>query len=144
MSTRPFNSFFQSPELARLGQITSAQRQLSTLWKACLPAGLANLCDAVGIEGECLMVSTRSAAILSKLRQMEMRLVQQLNDKGLKINAIRCRIQVELLPHERKAPKRDLTISPSALQTLQDAAENFPPSPLRDAFAAMVKRRQRK
>lgn len=143
MSTRPLQTFFNSPELARLGQIAHAQKQLSASWKACLPAGLANLSDVVGIEGDCLLISTRSAAILSKLKQMEVRLVQQLNDKGLKINAIRCQIQVELLPHQRKSVKRDLAISPKALETLHNAAESLPPSPLRDALAALVAKRRK-
>ncbi|QDQ26766.1 DUF721 domain-containing protein [Chitinimonas arctica] len=143
MSTRAFQSFLDSPQLARLAKLAKAQRQLGGQWQAVLPAGLAKLSDVVGIEGDCLLVSTRSAAVAAKLRQMEARLVLQLNDKGLKINAIRCRIQVELLPHQQKPSKRTLELSPAALTALSAAATDLPPSPLRDALAAMVAKRSR-
>ncbi|GLR12566.1 hypothetical protein GCM10007907_13560 [Chitinimonas prasina] len=144
MSTRTFQTFLSSPELQRLARVAQAQRQLDAQWRAALPAGLAGLSEVVGIQGECLLVATRSAAVATKLRQMETRLIMQLNDKGLKINAIRCRIQVEPLPHQQKAPKRTPVISPKALATLNAAAESLPPSPLRDALAALVAKRRRK
>ncbi|GAB3260831.1 DciA family protein [Chitinimonas naiadis] len=144
MSTRAFQNFLQSPELARLAKLAAGQRQLEKLWRSTLPAGFAGLSEAVGIEGDCLEVSTRSAAVASKLRQMEARLVLQLNDKGLKINAIRCRIQVERRSHEQKKPPKNLTISAPALAILQEAADTLPPSPLRDAFAELVAKRQKR
>lgn len=144
MSTRPFQSFLHSPELARLAKQAAEQRQLEKLWRSALPAGFAGLCEAVGVEGECLTVSTRSAAVASKLRQMEARLVLQLNDKGLKINAIRCRIQVERHTHEKIKPPKNLNISPKALATIQAAAEQLPPSPLREALDALVAKRTRR
>ena len=144
MSARAFQSFLHSPELQRLARLAGSQRQLGIQWQAVLPKGLHGLSDVVGIEGDCLLVSTRSAAVATKLRQMEARLVLQLNDKGLKINAIRCRIQVEPLPHQQKPAKRTPTMSPAALATVQAAAEQLPPSPLRDALAAMVAKRQRR
>ncbi|MBV8656799.1 MAG: DUF721 domain-containing protein [Burkholderiales bacterium] len=143
MAARSLNTFFSSPELARLSRIAHAQRQLERQWQAALPPQMAGLTRVVGVDGDCLVVSTRSPALVAKLRQMEMRLLARLSEGGLKVNAIQCRVQVELLPHEQKNPKRNLTLSPVALDALEAAAQSFPDSPLRDALAALVAKRRR-
>ncbi|WP_269531525.1 DciA family protein [Chitinimonas sp. BJYL2] len=144
MSTRAFQQFLHSPELQRLGRQIASQRKLAADWQSVLPIGLVKLTEVVNVEGDCLIVATRSAAVAAKIRQMEARLVQQLIGKGLKINAIRCKIQVERLPHEQKQIRRGHEISAPALATLRDAAEQLPPSPLKDALAALVAKRSRR
>jgi hypothetical protein len=142
MAVRTFRNLLGSPELAKLQRLASAQRQLDQAWQAALPAEMAGRTRVVGVDAGCFVVSTRSPAILAKLRQMEPRLLECLNESGLKVNAIRCRVQVETLPHERKKTKRNLALSPTALNTLSEAAENFPDSPLRDALANLVAKRR--
>jgi hypothetical protein len=142
MSTRPFRSLLVSPELARLNRLANAQRQLESCWQSVLPAVLAGKSRVIGVDSTVLQVSVRSQALTAKLRQMEARLLAQLNEKGLKVNAIRYRIQVEPLPHEQKNPKRNLALSEAALGALDEAARTLPDSPLREALAAMVAKRR--
>ncbi|PHV12333.1 DciA family protein [Chitinimonas sp. BJB300] len=142
MRDNTFRPLLSSPELARLQRLAAAQRQLESLWQAAVPAELAGLSSVVSLEGDCLQVATRSPALLAKFKQMEARLVVQLNDAGMKINAIRWRVQVELLPHQQKKAKPNLALSEAALCALDEAARTFPPSPLRDALAAMVAKRR--
>ncbi|MBV8466252.1 MAG: DUF721 domain-containing protein [Burkholderiales bacterium] len=142
MSTRTFRNFMGSPELAKLQKLASSQRQLDRLWQAALPPEMTGRTRVVGVDRDCFVVSTRSPAILAKLRQMESRLVERLNEGGLKVISIRCRIQVETLPHERKIPKRNPELSAAALDTLAEAAETLPDSPLREALANMVAKRR--
>jgi len=143
MAARSFSAFFSSPELARLQRIASAQRQLERRWQAVLPPQMAGLTRVIGIDGDCLVVSTRSPAIVAKLRQMEMRLLARLSENGLKVNAIQGRVQVELLPHEQKKQKRNLTLSPAALDALESAAQSFSDPSLREAFANVVAKRRK-
>lgn len=142
MSTRPFSSLFASPELARLARLAAAQRQLENRWQGVLPEALSGISRVIGVENGCLLVSVRRAAVAAKLKQMEVRLIAQLNEKGLQINAIRYRVQVEPLPHEQKNPKRNLALSPAALHAFDEAAQSLPPSPLRDALAQVVAKRR--
>lgn len=144
MSANTFHPLLSSPELARLQQLAAAQRRLETLWQAALPPELAGLSSVVSLDGDCLQVATRSPALMAKFKQMEARLVAQLNDVGVKINAIRWRVQVELLPHQQKKPKPNLALSEAALAALDEAARTFRPSPLRDALAEMVAKRRNK
>jgi hypothetical protein len=142
MSTRPFRSLLSSPELARLNRLANAQRQLEALWQAALPPIMVGKSRVIGVDSTVLQVSVRSQALVAKLRQMEARLLARLNEKGLQVNAIRYRVQVEPLPHEQKKPKRNLALSDAALGALDDAAQRLPDSPLRDALATMVAKRR--
>ncbi|MGQ5521818.1 DciA family protein [Chitinimonas sp. PSY-7] len=142
MRDNTFRPLLSSPELARLQHLVAEQRRLENLWQVTLPPELAGMSSVVSIEGDCLQVATRSPALLAKFKQMEARLVVQLNDVGVKINAIRWRVQVELLPHQQRKAKPNLALSEAALCALDEAAKSFSPSPLRDAFAAMVAKRR--
>ncbi|WP_374350540.1 DciA family protein [Chitinimonas sp.] len=142
MATRPFSSLLESHSLARLNRLADAQRQLESRWQAALPFALQGLSRVIGVDASVLQVSARSQAVVAKLRQMEGRLLDQLNEKGVQVNAIRYRIQVELLPHEQRNPKRNLALSAAALDALQGAAQTLPPSSLRDALAELVAKRR--
>ncbi|WP_374537150.1 DciA family protein [Chitinimonas taiwanensis] len=143
MSLHNFRPLLSSPELARLQRLAAAQRELERLWQAAVPAELVGLSSVVNLEGDCLQVATRSPALMAKFKQMEARLLVQLNDVGVKINAIRWRVQVELLPHQRKKAKPNLELSEAALQAFEQATQRLQPSPLRDALAEIVAKRRK-
>ena len=142
MRDSTFRPLLSSPELAHLQQLVAERRRLEGLWQATLPTDFAGLSNVVSIDGDCLQVATRSPALLAKFKQMEARLVVLLNDVGVKVNAIRWRVQVEPLPHQQRKAKPNLELSETALCALDDAARSMAPSPLRDAMAAMVTKRR--
>ncbi|QNM96910.1 DciA family protein [Chitinimonas koreensis] len=142
MSTRPFKSLLSSPELMRLNRLANAQRRIEQQWQDALPAGLENLTSVVGVDGDCLVVTARSQALVAKLRQMEARIRMRLAENGLQVNAIRWQVQVGWMPHQQPKPKSNLALSDAALRALDEAATTLPPSPLRDALAAMVAKRR--
>jgi hypothetical protein len=143
MATRAFSNLLSSPELARLNRLANAQRQLESRWQTSLPFALQGLSRVIGVDSTVLQVSVRSQAVVAKLRQMEARLLDQLKEKGLQVNAIRYRVQVEPLPHELKKSKRNLALSDAALSALDQATHDLKPSVLRDALAELVAKRRR-
>lgn len=144
MHSRKIASFIdRTPNLARLGKLAAALRELQKTWNDSLPDELKGLSEAVGGEGGTLMVATRSSAVAAKLRQMETRLLINLAKNGLEVSAIKVRMQVELLPHQAKNPKRNLELGESALNAFSSASEQLPDSPLKQAMHTLLaKRRQ--
>ena len=91
---------------ASLTQLREAQHQLIETEKMASLGGLVALQAALvaltplpglivlGLEGDgVLKVATPSAAAAAKLRQLQPRLMETLAKKGLKVNAIRIRVQ---------------------------------------------------
>lgn len=144
MPRHDFRPLLDTPELSRLRQLVAQQQRLENLWQSVLPAELKGRSSVVGLEGGCLQLSTRSAVLVAKFKQMEVRLLAQLNEVGLQVSAIRWRVQVEQLPHQHKKSASNLTLSHAALEAFDAATRTLQPSPLRDALAEIVARRRQR
>ncbi len=83
----------RSSPLASLLQRLKASQSCLEAIQACLPEALACAIKAGPFDEEGWTILAANAAVSAKLRQLQPRLAQALADKGLKVNAIRVRIQ---------------------------------------------------
>lgn len=139
---RTLQSFLASPELARIARMAATLRQLDAHWQKRLPSELAQHSRVISLEAGTLLVSTRSGGVAAKLRQLETRLVAQLSEMGLEINAIRIKVQVETRPFELKKPNRNLVLSPKALQALASGTAQLADSPAKEALLRLIAKRR--
>lgn len=82
-----------SAPLASLMQRLRASQQCLEAVRTVLPAGLAMHVQAGPLDDEGWTLLAANAAVSSKLRQLQPRLMEALLKKGLKVNAIRLRVQ---------------------------------------------------
>lgn len=83
----------RSEPLTSLMQRLRASQQCLEAVRSVLPAGLAMHVQAGPLDEEGWTLLAANAAVSSKLRQLQPRLVEALLEKGLKVNAIRLRVQ---------------------------------------------------
>ena len=83
----------QSAPLASLMQRLRASQQCLEAVRSVLPAGLAMHVQAGPLDDEGWTLLAANAAVSSKLRQLQPRLMEALLKKGLRVNAIRLRVQ---------------------------------------------------
>ncbi|WP_233584799.1 DciA family protein [Aquabacterium soli] len=82
-----------SEPLASLMQRLRASQKCLEAVRSVLPAGLALHVQAGPLDDEGWTLLVANAAVSSKLRQLQPRLMEALLQKGLKVNAIRLRVQ---------------------------------------------------
>ncbi len=83
----------RSEPLVSLLQRLRASQQCLEAVRSVLPAGLMPHVQAGPLDDEGWTLLVANAAVSSKLRQLQPRLVEALRAKGLKVNAIRLRVQ---------------------------------------------------
>ncbi len=83
----------RSSPLASLLQRLKASQNCLDAVKACLPPALAAAVKAGPFDEAGWTILAANAAVSAKLRQLQPRLAQALADQGLKVNAIRVRVQ---------------------------------------------------
>lgn len=83
----------RSEPLASLMQRLRASQQCMEAVRTVLPAGLLPYVQAGPLDDEGWTMLAANAAVSSKLRQLQPRLMEALVKKGLKVNAIRLRVQ---------------------------------------------------
>lgn len=83
----------RSEPLASLMQRLRASQQCLEAVRSVLPAGLLPHVHAGPLDDEGWTLLVANSAVSSKLRQLQPRLVEALRAKGLKVNAIRLRVQ---------------------------------------------------
>lgn len=83
----------RSEPLASLLQRLRASQQCLDAVRAVLPAGLVPHVQAGPLDDEGWTLLVANAAVSSKVRQLQPRLMEALVQKGFKVNAIRLRVQ---------------------------------------------------
>ncbi|MFY9479077.1 MAG: DciA family protein [Aquabacterium sp.] len=83
----------RSEPLSSLMQRLRASQQCLEAVRSVLPTGLAMHVQAGPLDDEGWTLLVANAAVSSKLRQLQPRLMEALIKKGLKVNAIRLRVQ---------------------------------------------------
>jgi len=79
--------------LANLMQRLKASQQCLEVVRTCLPPAMAAHVKAGPLDDEGWTLLAANSAVSAKLRQLQPRLVEALADKGIKVNAIRVRVQ---------------------------------------------------
>jgi len=83
----------QAQPLASLMQRLQASQQCLEVVRGVLPAPMAAYVKAGPIDEEGWTLLVANSALSAKLRQLQPRLLEALQKKGLKVNAIRVRVQ---------------------------------------------------
>lgn len=83
----------QSETLSSLMQRLRASQACLATVKACLPPALAAHVKSGTLDHEGWTLLAPNAAVSAKLRQLQPRLIEALAKKGLKVNAIRVKVQ---------------------------------------------------
>ena len=83
----------RSEPLVTLMQRLNASRQCMDAVRPVLPPSLLPHVQAGPLDDEGWTLVVANAAVSSKIRQLQPRMVQALLEKGLKVNAIRLRVQ---------------------------------------------------
>lgn len=92
-------------------------------------------------EGE-LPLFTAHNALAARLRQIEPRLLAELQARGWPVNSIRVRIRPPAVAPE--TPAKQARMSAAGTLALRELTETLEPSPLRQALAQMLARHQEK
>lgn len=119
---------------AGVEQVASLQRDLTAL----LPDYLANHVEPGSIKDGTLTLFAANNALAARLRQVEPRLLAELQKRGWPVSALRVRVRPKDAPeppHVKQA--RMTTVGAAALRELADHLE---PSPLQAALARMAAR----
>lgn len=119
---------------AGVEQVASLQRDLTAL----LPDYLANHVEPGSIKDGTLTLFAAHNALAARLRQVEPRLLAELQKRGWPVSALRVRVRPKDAPeppHVKQA--RMTTVGAAALRELADHLE---PSPLQAALARMAAR----
>jgi hypothetical protein len=85
----------RSQPLASLLQRLRASQACLEVVRACLPPAMAAHVKAGPLDEEGWTLLAANAAVSAKLRQFQPRLAEALAQKGLKVNAIRVRVQTQ-------------------------------------------------
>ncbi|HEX5313010.1 DciA family protein [Aquabacterium sp.] len=83
----------QSETMVTLMQRLQASQACLAVAKACLPPALAAYIKSGSIDHEGWTLLAPNAAVSAKLRQLQPRILEALAKKGLKVNAIRVKVQ---------------------------------------------------
>lgn len=120
--------------LTRAAQLRGADR----LFHAVAPQSLARHCNAASLERGVLAVDCANGAVAAKLKHQQHRLLIQLTNRGLDIQALRFRVRP--VRHASQRPVKGATLGPRALAALQDLARQLEDSPLKTAVTTMARK----
>jgi hypothetical protein len=127
-----------APLRAGVEQMSAMRRDLAAL----LPDYLASSVEPGFIKDGKLALFTAHNALAARLRQLEPRLVADLQARGWPLDAVRIRVRPQSV-QEAKLPKV-ARMSPAGAAALQALSEELPPSPLQAALAKMAARHSNK
>ncbi|WP_233865924.1 DciA family protein [Paraburkholderia adhaesiva] len=127
-----------APLRAGVEQMTAMRRDLEAL----LPDYLATSVEPGFIKDGKLALFTAHNALAARLRQLEPRLVADLQARGWPLDSVRIRVRPQSVK-EAKPPK-EARMSPAGAEALRALSEELPPSPLQAALAKMAARHSNK
>lgn len=85
----------RSTHLHSLLKRLQASQDCLAVVRTCLPVAMAPHVQAGPLDDEGWTLLAANAAVSAKLRQLQPRLMEALAEKGLKVNAIRVRVQTQ-------------------------------------------------
>lgn len=133
------NSFLNAaPNMQSLLQQAQKLLLLQKAWNEVAPKPLATASIVGAAHQQTLIVYANNGAIAGKLRQLAPRLLEELQNRGIEITAIRVDVQVRIPPPGKKA--KDLAVSHNALISLENLENNLADSPLKTALQTLIRR----
>lgn len=128
-----------------LGALLPAVQQVAQLQAACealLPM-LFGSCIVLHLRQGTLTIAAPTAALATRLRQVQPKLQQDLQAKGWGVEQIRLKIQLMTTEPKPVTQREPRELSSSALSSFSALANEIEDSPLRDAVRALLKRRNK-
>jgi len=119
---------------AGVEQVASLQRDLTAL----LPDYLANHVEPGSIKDGTLTLFAAHNALAARLRQVEPRLLAELQKRGWPVSALRVRVRPKDAPEPPHVKQACMTTVGAA--ALRELADHLEPSPLQAALARMAAR----
>lgn len=119
---------------AGVEQVASLQRDLAAL----LPDYLASHVEPGSIKDGVLPLFAAHNALAARLRQVERRLLAELQQRGWPVSALRVRVRPQEMPEPPRVKQARMTSAGAA--ALRDLADHLAPSPLQAALARMAAR----
>lgn len=119
---------------AGVEQVASLQRDLAAL----LPDYLANHVEPGSIKDGVLTLFAAHNALAARLRQVEPRLLSELQQRGWPVATLRVRVRPQAAPEPPRVKEARMT--PAGAAALRDLADHLAPSPLQTALARMAAR----
>ncbi|MBN3789677.1 DUF721 domain-containing protein [Burkholderia sp. Ac-20353] len=119
---------------AGVEQVAALQRDLAAL----LPDYLATHIEPGSIKDGTLTLFAAHNALAARLRQVEPRLLADLQRRGWPVATLRVRVRPKDAPEP--APVKQARMTPVGAAALRDLAEHLEPSPLQAALARMAAR----
>jgi len=105
-----------------------------------LPTGLAKGFSASELRASELTLTANNTAYASKLRQLQTRMLEQLNQAGWNVTEIKIRVTAQSPPPTHQpAPKEARALDTSDLKHFETLAGGLRPGPLADAVAKLLK-----
>jgi hypothetical protein len=123
---------------AGVEQMSALQRDLSKL----LPDYLASNVEPGFIKEGVLSLFAAHNALAARLRQIEPRLLSDLQQRGWAVNSLKIRVRPQ--PMKEAAPAKQARMSDAGADALRTLADALEPSPLQQALARMAARHQTK
>ncbi|MDN7996258.1 DUF721 domain-containing protein [Burkholderia multivorans] len=119
---------------AGVEQVASLQRDLAAL----LPDYLAAHVEPGFVKEGTLTLFAAHNALAARLRQVEPRLLADLQKRGWPVSTLRVRVRPKDAPEP--APQKQARMTPAGAAALRDLADHLAPSPLQAALARMAAR----
>ncbi|CAN0618350.1 conserved protein of unknown function [Burkholderia multivorans] len=119
---------------AGVEQVAALQRDLSAL----LPDYLANHVEPGFIKEGVLTLFAAHNALAARLRQVEPRLLADLQQRGWPVATLRVRVRPQAAPEPPHV--KEARMSPAGATALRELADSLEPSPLQAALARMAAR----
>lgn len=123
----------ETPALRHIVEASQLTEQLQRVYLQATPAALARSSRIAYASGGILFVAAGNGACAAKLRQLAPGILACFRQHGWEFNSMRIRVQVatDLAPHSKISTN---SLSKKALDEINRAATETPPSPLKDAL----------
>ncbi|MGD2140372.1 MAG: DUF721 domain-containing protein [Burkholderiales bacterium] len=137
MSTKAIKFILEdAPELKPLTEQTRRLLHLQQLIRELLPAGIASQVSVGGIASGTLTICAPSGAAAAKLRQLQSRLLRQLQRDERELNSIRIVVQVSA--RHNSLPRKQIFLSPTARNALLTLSSRLESESLRAAVIRLA------
>ena len=128
--------------LGALAEASRRVRHLQRIYLETVPAALSHASRVGWARAGVVTVIASNGAVAAKLRQLTPRILEGFRRHGEQCNSMRIEVQVEPGPAAGVAGRKK-SLSPAALEAIEQAVQSLPESELRSALARLARRRQR-
>lgn len=140
MAALKIRSLLTSGELAALCGRVRHLTELQQVFLDAAPPPLAQASRVSNCRAGKLFVLADNAAVAAKLRQIAPRLLVKMRKRVPEITGIQIDVQVSLPRTRAPGAPHKSTLAPETIEKIRVLTEAVPPSPLKSALAAMVRR----